>query len=90
MLCDGVAKHIGTSDSISAMSDLMWRTLGQVRAKTFQTRGFAAARPPKWKAQAVVECAAALVGAEFANGARVLLYQHEGGSYRNFRPLRAN
>ena len=32
--------------------------------------------------------AAALVGAEFANGARVLLYQHEGGSYRNFGPLR--
>lgn len=34
--------------------------------------------------------AAALVGAEFANGARVLLYQHESGSYRNFGPLRAN
>lgn len=34
--------------------------------------------------------AAALVGAEFANGARVLLYQHEGGCYRNFGPLRAN
>lgn len=32
--------------------------------------------------------AAALVGAEFANGARVLLYQHEGGSYHNFGPLR--
>lgn len=32
--------------------------------------------------------AAALVGAEFANGARVLLYQHEGGSYRCFGPLR--
>ena len=32
--------------------------------------------------------AAALVGAEFANGARVLLYQHEAGSYRNFGPLR--
>ena len=32
--------------------------------------------------------AAALVGAEFANGARVLFYQHEGGSYRNFGPLR--
>lgn len=32
--------------------------------------------------------AAALVGAEFANGARVLVYQHEGGSYRNFGPLR--
>ena len=32
--------------------------------------------------------AAALVGAEFANGARVMLYQHEGGSYRNFGPLR--
>lgn len=34
--------------------------------------------------------AAALVGAEFANGARMLLYQHEGGSYRNFGPLRVN
>jgi hypothetical protein len=34
--------------------------------------------------------AAALVGAEFANGARVLLYQHEGGTYRNFGPLRVN
>lgn len=34
--------------------------------------------------------AAALVGAEFANGARVLLYQHEGGSYRNFGPLRTS
>ena len=45
---------------------------------------------PKQEAQAVVECAAALVGAKFANGARVLLYQHEGGSYRNFGPLRAN
>ncbi len=33
--------------------------------------------------------AAALVGAEFANGARVLLYQHEGGGYRCFGPLRA-
>lgn len=32
--------------------------------------------------------AAAVVGAEFANGARVLLYQHEGGSYRCFGPLR--
>lgn len=32
--------------------------------------------------------AAALVGAEFANGARVQLYQHEAGSYRNFGPLR--
>jgi len=32
--------------------------------------------------------AAALVGAEFANGARVLLYQHEGGSYLCFGPLR--
>jgi hypothetical protein len=32
--------------------------------------------------------AAALVGAEFANGARVLLYQHEGGTYRCFGPLR--
>ena len=32
--------------------------------------------------------AAALVGAEFANGARVLLYQHEGGNYCNFGPLR--
>jgi hypothetical protein len=32
--------------------------------------------------------AAALVGAEFANGARVLLYQHEAGSYRCFGPLR--
>jgi hypothetical protein len=34
--------------------------------------------------------AAALVGAEFANGARVLLYQYEGGSYRCFGPLRAH
>lgn len=33
--------------------------------------------------------AAALVGAEFANGARVLLYQHDSGSYRCFGPLRA-
>jgi hypothetical protein len=32
--------------------------------------------------------AAALVGAEFANGARVILYQHDGGSYGNFGPLR--
>lgn len=32
--------------------------------------------------------AAALVGAEFANGARVLLYHHEGGGYRCFGPLR--
>ncbi len=31
---------------------------------------------------------AALVGAEFANGARVLLYHHEGGKYANFGPLR--
>ena len=31
---------------------------------------------------------AALVGAEFANGARLLLYHHEGGQYRNFGPLR--
>ena len=34
--------------------------------------------------------AAALVGAEFANGARLLLYQHDSGSYRNFGPLRLN
>ncbi len=32
--------------------------------------------------------AAALVGAEFSNGCRVLLYQHEPGGYRNFGPLR--
>ncbi|HJO34878.1 MAG TPA: hypothetical protein QF361_01515 [Gammaproteobacteria bacterium] len=32
--------------------------------------------------------AAALVGAEFANGARVVLYQHDSGSYGNFGPLR--
>lgn len=32
--------------------------------------------------------AAALAGAEFANGARVLLYQHEAGGYRCFGPLR--
>ena len=32
--------------------------------------------------------AAALVGAEFANGALVLLYQHEAGTYRCFGPLR--
>ena len=32
--------------------------------------------------------AAALVGAEFANGARVLLYQHDAGTYRCFGPLR--
>lgn len=32
--------------------------------------------------------AAALVGAEFANGARVVLYQHHSGSYGNFGPLR--
>lgn len=31
---------------------------------------------------------AALLGAEFANGARVLLYHHEGGKYCNFGPLR--
>ncbi|MDD3652187.1 hypothetical protein [Immundisolibacter sp.] len=31
---------------------------------------------------------AALVGAEFANGARVLLYQYEAGTYRCFGPLR--
>mgnify|MGYP001589174101 CR=1 FL=1 len=34
--------------------------------------------------------AAALVGAEFANGARVLLYHHEGGTYINFGPLRSS
>jgi hypothetical protein len=33
--------------------------------------------------------AAALVGAEFANGTRILLYQHESGGYANFGPLRA-
>lgn len=33
--------------------------------------------------------AAALVGAEFANGARVLLYHHEGSGYTNFGPLRS-
>jgi hypothetical protein len=33
--------------------------------------------------------AAALVGAEFANGARVLLYQHDRGGYVNFGPLRS-
>ncbi len=32
--------------------------------------------------------AAALVGGEFANGARVMLYQHDGGSYCNLGPLR--
>lgn len=31
---------------------------------------------------------AALVGAEFANGARLLLYHHEAGQYSNFGPLR--
>lgn len=33
--------------------------------------------------------AAALVGAEFANGARLLLYHHEGSAYTNFGPLRS-
>lgn len=32
--------------------------------------------------------AAAVVGAEFANSARVLLYQHTDGAYLNFGPLR--
>lgn len=32
--------------------------------------------------------AAAVVGAEFANAARVLLYQHDRGGYVNFGPLR--
>lgn len=32
--------------------------------------------------------AAALVGAEFANGCRVMLYQHKPGGYENFGPLR--
>lgn len=32
--------------------------------------------------------AAALVGAELANGCRVILYQHDHGSYRNFGPLK--
>jgi hypothetical protein len=31
---------------------------------------------------------AALAGAEFANGCRFLLYQHESTGYRNFGPLR--
>lgn len=34
-------------------------------------------------------CAAALVGAELANGCRVILYQHNHGSYENFGPLKA-
>jgi hypothetical protein len=33
-------------------------------------------------------CAAALVGAEFANGCRVVLYQHGHGTYINFGPLK--
>ncbi|BCX88950.1 hypothetical protein MIN45_P1320 [Methylomarinovum tepidoasis] len=32
--------------------------------------------------------AAALVGAEFANAAPLLLYHYQGGAYRNFGPLR--
>jgi len=31
---------------------------------------------------------AAIVGAEFANGARCLLYQYQNGRYENFGPLR--
>jgi len=31
---------------------------------------------------------AAVVGAEFANGCRVVVYQHETNGYRNFGPLR--
>lgn len=31
---------------------------------------------------------AAIVGAEFANGARCLFYQHQQGRYENFGPLR--
>lgn len=36
-------------------------------------------------------CAAALVGAEFANACRVILYQHsaESGTYLNFGPLKS-
>ncbi|MEA3278790.1 MAG: hypothetical protein U9Q81_26525 [Pseudomonadota bacterium] len=33
-------------------------------------------------------CVAALVGAEFANSCRVMLYQHDHGSYVNFGPLK--
>ena len=33
---------------------------------------------------------AALVGAEFANGCRVMLYQHKPGGYENFGPLRTD
>lgn len=33
---------------------------------------------------------AAVTGAEFANGAQVLLYQYENGPYTNFGPLRAH
>lgn len=32
---------------------------------------------------------AAMVGAEFANGARMLVYQHDGSGYQNFGPLRS-
>lgn len=31
---------------------------------------------------------AALIGAEFANGCRVMLYGHDQGTYVNFGPLR--
>jgi hypothetical protein len=33
-------------------------------------------------------CAAALVGAEFPNGCRVVLYQHDHGNYLSFGPLK--
>lgn len=34
-------------------------------------------------------CAAALVGAEFSNACRVLIYQWDQGSYDNFGPIRS-
>lgn len=34
--------------------------------------------------------AAALIGAEFANGARCLIYQHNQGRYENWGPVRHN
>jgi hypothetical protein len=34
--------------------------------------------------------AAAIVGAEFANACRVILYQYDHGRYGNFGPLRAD
>jgi len=66
-------------EELPALQEEIRRTAGRILASGADRIHFFHAGPA---------FAAALVGAEFANAAPMLLYHYQGGTYRNFGPLR--